>query len=154
MKKDAGSLKASAIVVMICLLVVSFLALITPEYEAMAGTQGTDGWVYFDAWGNKYYHDTYTWGDSTQVTAEIKIPFNFGKPDVLFSWAWDTQHARGDDAYADNEMFWIDRSTWTQYANIAVDSRSVISIAREEHVVTDGAEDGVIVDFILMQFNH
>lgn len=154
MKNEIGRIKASVTVAILCMIVMVFLSFFFTFPEKTMATQGTDGWVYYDAWGNKYYHDIYTWGDSTNVSAEIKIPFNFGKPDMCYSWAWDTEAAAGDEAYADDEVFWIDRSSWATYADIATDSRSTMNIIRKEHTTNDGAEDGVIVDFVLIQFNH
>lgn len=118
--------------------------------EVTAGTQSSYSDVFYDAWGNQYCYISYTWGDSTQVTAEIYVPYQFREPDAVDWYQWDTDATAGDQAYADNETFWIDISTWTESSAMGTDSRSLLSIVRDEQVTTDGCENGVVLEFVMI----
>ena len=117
-----------------------------------AGTQGTRTDVFYDGWGNSYCYGSLTWSNSTDVTEDIKIPYDFAKPDGIAWYQWDTNAAAGDQAYADDERFWIDLSSWTPTAAIGTDSRSTLTVNRYEFKTNDGCEDGVVVNFVLVHY--
>jgi len=141
------TLKQRVIIGVTAFLVASFMLYCGATTLYAAGSQGAVTDVYYDAYGNQYTYATYTWGDSTEVTAEISLPYETSEPDLMW-FQWDTAATAGDQAYDDNEDCWVDISTWTRSSAIATDSRSVISIVREEFATNDGAEDGVIAELI------